>query len=51
VIGAIALGVVAQWTNSVENAFWFTAVILGISGTYLALRAEEVYPRHNPVIP
>jgi len=50
-IGAIALGSVAQWTNSIENAFWFTAVILGISGCYLALRAKETHPRINPATP
>lgn len=50
-IGAIALGLVAQWTNSVETAFWFTAVILGASGCYMALRAEETHPRLNPATP
>lgn len=50
-IGAIALGSVAQWTHSVEKAFWFTAFILAISGFYLALRAEETHPRLNPATP
>ena len=46
-IGAIALGSVAQWAGSIEKAFWFTALILGASGLYLALRAEETHPRLN----
>ncbi|MBY0580007.1 MAG: MFS transporter [Burkholderiales bacterium] len=49
-IGAISLGLVAQWTHSVEKAFWFTAIILGISGFYLALRAEETHPRLNSAV-
>ena len=50
-IGAIALGSVAQWTSSVEMAFWFTAIILGVSGFYLALRAEETHSGLNPATP
>ena len=48
-IGAIALGSVAQWTSSIENAFWFTALVLGLSGLYLGLRAEETHPGLNPI--
>jgi len=44
-IGAIALGSVAQWSGSIEKAFWFTAVILGASGLYLVLQAEETHPK------
>lgn len=47
-IGAIALGLVAQWSNGVDAAFWFTAIVLGLSGLYLALRAEETHPKLNP---
>ncbi len=50
-IGAIALGLVAQWRNDVVPAFWFTAVILGLSGLWVALQAEETHPRLNPVDP
>lgn len=46
-IGAIALGLVAQWRNSVAAAFWFTAAILALSGLWVALQAEETHPRFN----
>jgi len=48
-IGAIAVGSVAQWTSSIENAFWFTTLVLGLSGLYLGLRAEETHPGLNPI--
>ncbi|MHB1678054.1 MAG: MFS transporter [Sulfuriferula sp.] len=47
-IGAIALGLVAQWGNGIVSAFWFTAVMLALSGLYVTLRAEETHPRLNP---
>jgi len=47
-IGAVALGFVAQWGNGIVTAFWFTAVMLALSGLYVALRAEETHPRLNP---
>jgi MFS family permease len=47
-LGAIALGLVAQWRNDVTSAFWFTAVVLGLSGLWVALQAEETHPRLNP---
>ena len=46
-IGAIALGLVAQWTHDVTAAFWFTAFVLGFSGLWVALQAEETHPRLN----
>ena len=47
-IGAILLGLVAQWSNGIEAAFWFTSVVLGLSGLLLVLRAEETHPKLNP---
>lgn len=47
-IGAIALGLIAQWSNGVEAAFWFTSIVLGLSGLFLVLRAEETHPMLNP---
>ena len=44
-IGAIALGLVAQWEHEITTAFWFTAIILGLSGLYLAMQAEETHPK------
>ena len=49
-IGAIALGLVAQWGGGIATAFWFTAIMLILSGLYVALRAEETHPRLNPLI-
>ena len=48
-IGAIALGMVAQWGNGIAAAFWFTAVMLALSGLYLAVRAEETHPRMHSI--
>ena len=50
-IGAVTLGLVAQWRNEVSAAFWFTAVVLGLSGLWVALQAEETHPRLNPADP
>lgn len=47
-LGAIALGLVAQWRNNVAAAFWFTAAVLALSGLWVALAAEETHPRFNP---
>ncbi len=43
-IGAIVLGLVAQWGNGIVPAFWFTAVTLALSGLFVVLRAEETHP-------
>jgi MFS family permease len=43
-IGAVALGLVAQWHGEVTIAFWFTAVVLGLSGLWVAAEAEETHP-------
>ncbi len=47
-IGALALGLVAQWTQRLEAAFWFSSLVLAISGTWVALRAAETHPRLQP---
>jgi len=47
-IGAVALGLVAQWRNGVTSAFWFTVIVLGVSGLWVALQAEETHPRFGP---
>ena len=44
-IGALALGLLAQWTNGVEAAFWCAAGVLAVSGGWVLLRAEETHPR------
>ncbi|HVC11556.1 MAG TPA: MFS transporter [Burkholderiales bacterium] len=50
-IGAIALGLVAQWRDEVAAAFWFTAAVLALSGLWVAMQAEETHPRFNPADP
>jgi len=47
-IGAVALGLVAQWHGQVAAAFWFTAAVLVASGLWVAWQAEETHPRLNP---
>ncbi|MDA8110819.1 MAG: MFS transporter [Betaproteobacteria bacterium] len=47
-LGAIALGLVAQWAHGVRAAFWFTGAVLWATGLWVAWRAEETHPRLNP---
>ncbi len=46
-IGAVILGLVAQWCHSVDAAFWFVAVVLVLSGLFFALRAQETHHHLN----
>lgn len=47
-IGALALGLVGHFSNSIEMGFWFTAIAMFISGTIVMIWAEETHPRLNP---
>lgn len=47
-IGALALGLVGHFTNSIEMGFWFTSVAMFISGTIVMIWGEETHPRLNP---
>ncbi|AKS23142.1 MAG: Putative major facilitator superfamily transporter [Leptospirillum sp. Group II 'C75'] len=47
-IGAIFLGVLAQWRQEVVVTFWMTSALLLLSGVWVALGAEETHPRKNP---
>ena len=47
-VGAILIGVIAQTTGHIENAFVFTAVAMFFSGLYVLVRAEETHPHINP---
>ncbi|MDA8231635.1 MAG: MFS transporter [Magnetospirillum sp.] len=49
-IGALVLGVVAQWSAGIDAAFWFAATALAGSGMWVAIRAEETHPRLNPAV-
>ncbi|MHB1528123.1 MAG: MFS transporter [Acidiferrobacteraceae bacterium] len=44
-IGGLMLGLVAQWDNGVLPAIWFTAVIVVLSGLWIALAVKETHPR------
>ena len=47
-VGALGLGIAATLTDSIEGAFWFVVVAMGISGLILLLLGEETHPRLNP---
>ena len=44
-LGALALGLVAQWSDRIDTAFWFAAIVLVLSGTWVQLRSVETHPR------
>ncbi len=47
-IGALGLGLMAQWSGDVEAAFRFVALSMGASGVLLWWLGEETHPRLNP---
>jgi MFS family permease len=47
-IGALGLGAAAALGGRVENAFWFVAIAMGLSGLLLYYWGEETHPRLNP---
>jgi MFS family permease len=47
-IGALLIGLIADRTGNIESGFWFTAIAMGFSGLWVAIRAEETHPRFNP---
>lgn len=47
-IGALGLGLTAQWSGDVEAAFHFVALAMGVSGFLLWWLGEETHPRLNP---
>ena len=47
-VGAVLLGLLAQWKQETEIAFWTTAVLLGLSGLWVATGSEETHPGLNP---
>ncbi|MFK2905998.1 MFS transporter [Dyella ginsengisoli] len=47
-LGALVLGLIAQARGSLLPAFGFTAVLLLVSGGWMAWRAEETHPRLPP---
>jgi MFS family permease len=47
-IGALGLGLAAQFSGSVRAAFWFVAGSMLLSGGILWLFGEETHPARNP---
>jgi MFS family permease len=48
-VGALALGLAAQWRGSLEPAFWLVGVAMLLSGAWLAWKGEETAPaRRTP---
>ena len=40
-IGALSLGLIADWFNTLEAGFWFTGIAMTISGLWVALAMDE----------
>jgi len=47
-IGALALGLVASLSGAIEQAFWFVAIAMLLSGLVVQIWGEETHPRLNP---
>jgi hypothetical protein len=47
-IGALGMGVVANWFGTIEGGFWFVAAAMFLSGAVLMIWGEETHPRLNP---
>lgn len=47
-IGALSIGLVAELTGNIEAGFWLTAGVMGLSGLWMLVFAEETHPRINP---
>ena len=47
-IGALALGMVASFSGAIEEAFWFVAISMFLSGLLVQILGEETHPRLNP---
>ncbi len=45
-IGALALGAVAEWARGATPAIWATAVLVALSGLWIALGVKESRPHH-----
>ncbi|HQS57670.1 MAG: MFS transporter [Gallionellales bacterium 35-53-114] len=50
-IGALAMGVVASYSGVIEQAFWFVAISMLLSGLVVQIWGEETHPRLNPASP
>lgn len=48
-VGALGLGLAAQWTGRIEGAFWFVGAAMLASAALLAWWGSESHPRWNTV--
>jgi MFS family permease len=47
-IGALALGLIAEYFGALEAGFWFTAVCMAVSGLWVAIAMDETLASINP---
>jgi MFS family permease len=47
-IGALLLGVIADTFGALEAGFWFTAIAMALSGSWVAYAMDETLARINP---
>jgi len=47
-IGALSLGVIADAFGTLEAGFWFTAIAMALSGSWVAFAMDETLARLNP---
>lgn len=47
-IGALGMGIAANWLGTLEGGFWFVAISMFLSGVSLLIWGEETHPRLNP---
>jgi MFS family permease len=50
-IGALAMGVVASYSGVIEQAFWFVAISMLLSGLVVQIWGEETHPQLNLASP
>jgi len=44
-IGALLLGLIADWFGTLEAGFWFTTCAMLLSGLWVAIAMDETLPR------
>ncbi|MEY8117664.1 MFS transporter [Falsihalocynthiibacter sp. BN13B15] len=47
-IGALAMGLIADASGTLEAGFWVTGLAMALSGVWLIVAMEETHPRLNP---
>ena len=47
-IGALALGLVANWSGAISSGFWLVSIAMLLSGAIVRIWGEETHPGLNP---